>query len=99
VLGPIATWPMIIPAVVREWIAHGVHDKIGLYVAFQANKSPLVNLLDRMVPKVGFELTTYRLQGGCSTTELFRHTGNYITTDQILALQVCNPGCTSRGGK
>ena len=26
-----------------------------------------------MVPVVGFELTTYRLQGGCSTTELNRH--------------------------
>ena len=25
-----------------------------------------------MVPVVGFELTTYRLQGGCSTTELNR---------------------------
>ena len=30
-----------------------------------------------MVPFVGIELTTYRLQGGCSTTELKRH-------DQIL---------------
>jgi hypothetical protein len=26
-----------------------------------------------MVPDVGIELTTYRLQGGCSTTELIRH--------------------------
>ena len=26
----------------------------------------------RLVPAVGFELTTYRLQGGCSTTELNR---------------------------
>ena len=26
-----------------------------------------------LVPVVGFELTTYRLQGGCSTTELNRH--------------------------
>jgi hypothetical protein len=26
----------------------------------------------KMVPVVGFELTTYRLQGGCSTTELNR---------------------------
>ena len=25
-----------------------------------------------MVPNVGFELTTYRLQGGCSTVELIR---------------------------
>ena len=36
-----------------------------------------------MVPTVGFELTTYRLQGGCSTPELcgrgnadFRHVRN-----------------------
>ncbi len=27
----------------------------------------------KMVPLVGFELTTYRLQGGCSTPELKRH--------------------------
>ena len=27
-----------------------------------------------MVPFVGIELTTYRLQGDCSTTELKRHT-------------------------
>ena len=26
-----------------------------------------------MVPDIGFELMTYRLQGGCSTTELIRH--------------------------
>jgi hypothetical protein len=26
-----------------------------------------------MVPDVGIELTTYRLQGGCSTAELIRH--------------------------
>ena len=26
----------------------------------------------KLVPDVGFELTTYRLQGGCSTTELIR---------------------------
>ena len=30
-----------------------------------------------LVPDVGFELTTYRLQGGCSTTELIRHILNY----------------------
>ncbi len=28
-----------------------------------------------MVPDVGIELTTYRLQGGCSTTELIRQFG------------------------
>ena len=27
----------------------------------------------RLVPTVGFELTTYRLQGGCSTPELCGH--------------------------
>lgn len=31
---------------------------------------------EKMVPDVGIELTTYRLQGGCSTTELIRHEGN-----------------------
>ncbi len=30
-----------------------------------------------MVPDVGIELTTYRLQGGCSTTELIRHDFTY----------------------
>ncbi len=28
-----------------------------------------------MVPAAGFELATYRLQGGCSTTELSRQSG------------------------
>jgi hypothetical protein len=28
------------------------------------------NLLKNMVPRVGFELTTYRLRSGCSTAEL-----------------------------
>ena len=30
------------------------------------------DLYERLVPDVGFELTTDRLQGGCSTTELIR---------------------------
>ena len=30
----------------------------------------------RLVPTVGFELTTYRLQGGCSTPELCGHIFN-----------------------
>lgn len=30
-----------------------------------------------MVPIVGIELTTYRLQGGCSTTELNRRTWDF----------------------
>ena len=33
----------------------------------------LLILLIKMVPTVGFELTTYRLQGGCSTPELCGH--------------------------
>ena len=28
---------------------------------------------EKVVPTVGFELTTYRLQGGCSTPELCGH--------------------------
>ena len=35
----------------------------------------------RMVPVVGIELTTYRLQGGCSTTELNRR--NIILLDDL----------------
>ena len=31
-------------------------------------------VLKNLVPFVGIELTTYRLQGDCSTTELKRHT-------------------------
>jgi hypothetical protein len=35
----------------------------------------ILNRFDgKMVPLVGIELTTYRLQGGCSTSELKRHT-------------------------
>lgn len=30
-------------------------------------------VLKKLVPFVGIELTTYRLQGDCSTTELKRH--------------------------
>ncbi len=30
-----------------------------------------------MVPVAGFELATYRLQGGCSTTELNRQKSGY----------------------
>jgi hypothetical protein len=30
-----------------------------------------------VVPIVGFELTTYRLQGGCSTPELNRRMGRF----------------------
>jgi hypothetical protein len=34
----------------------------------QAQKRPAsLQALQMMVPLVGFELTTYRLQGGCST--------------------------------
>jgi hypothetical protein len=32
-----------------------------------------------MVPVVGFELTTYRLQGDCSTTELNRRKVSHST--------------------
>jgi len=35
-----------------------------------------------MVPDVGIELTTYRLQGGCSTTELIRRSF-YLTATII----------------
>jgi hypothetical protein len=37
-----------------------------------------------MVPVVGFELTTYRLQGGCSTPELNRHGCSIINRDSLV---------------
>jgi hypothetical protein len=41
---------------------------------------------DWMVPIVGFELTTYRLQGGCSTPELNRRYGNSRTGPVLTSL-------------
>ena len=42
-----------------------------------------------MVPIVGIELTTYRLQGGCSTTELNRLGVRDRTRTCIV--RICNP--------
>ena len=46
-----------------------------------------------MVPIVGIELTTYRLQGDCSTTELKRHSSILLDdlemTDFTFALSYC----------
>ena len=42
-----------------------------------------------MVPDVGFELTTDRLQGGCSTTELIRH--QVLTETAFVAQQAGEP--------
>jgi hypothetical protein len=39
-----------------------------------------------LVPVVGIELTTYRLQGGCSTTELNRHKNDILL---ILLYTIC----------
>jgi hypothetical protein len=41
-------------------------------VAYETTALPLSYRDVILVPVVGFELTTYRLQGGCSTTELNR---------------------------
>ena len=42
---------------------------------YTETKRLLQAFLVKLVPDVGIELTTYRLQGGCSTTELIRHIG------------------------
>ncbi len=39
-----------------------------------------------VVPVVGIELTTYRLQGGCSTTELNRRTGVHYKETWLLSI-------------
>ena len=42
--------------------------KAPLLQGFRQRKSPRWMTLDfKMVPPIGFELMTYRLQGGCST--------------------------------
>jgi hypothetical protein len=41
----------------------------GDFIALRLNGE---RMLRKLVPAVGIELTTYRLQGGCSTTELSR---------------------------
>ena len=46
-------------------------------VAYETTALPLSYRDVILVPVVGFELTTYRLQGGCSTTELIRHKMGY----------------------
>ena len=47
-----------------------------------------------MVPTVGFELTTYRLQGGCSTPELCGHVAT--ASRQGGYLQPANSGAVER---
>ena len=37
-----------------------------------------------MVPLVGIELTTYRLQGGCSTTELKRRKNEFYYCNYLI---------------
>ena len=44
-------------------------------------------VLKKLVPFVGIELTTYRLQGDCSTTELKRH--NSILLDDLEMTGFC----------
>ncbi len=49
-----------------------------------------------MVPAVGIELTTYRLQGGCSTTELSRRKPRFYFTTVKDAL-LFDPGFVDAG--
>ena len=50
-----------------------------------------------VVPDVGIELTTYRLQGGCSTTELIRlnftggATGSRTQSPAFTGVRISNP--------
>ena len=43
-----------------------------------------------LVPFVGIELTTYRLQGGCSTTELKRRNMILLDDLQVAYLALCD---------
>jgi hypothetical protein len=51
-----------------------------------------------LVPLVGIELTTYRLQGGCSTTELKRRGTWYWTRTSILHLVRMAPNLSVQPG-
>ena len=51
---------------------------------------------ESMVPTVGIELTTYRLQGGCSTTELSRRKHRFYFTTVKDAL-LFDPGFDEEG--
>jgi hypothetical protein len=50
-----------------------------LSIKFVGRSRQIAYARKQMVPTVGFELTTYRLQGGCSTPELCGH----ITADEM----------------
>jgi hypothetical protein len=39
----------------------------------QTRRAPIITISPKLVPVVGFELTTYHLQGDCTTTVLNRH--------------------------
>jgi hypothetical protein len=47
---------------------HGSLLDISLFIRAQ-----LMGIIKRLVPLIGLEPTTYRLQGDCSTIELKRH--------------------------
>ncbi len=53
---------------------------------------------ESMVPAVGIELTTYRLQGGCSTTELSRRKHIFYFTTVKDAL-LFDPGFADAGSE
>ena len=55
-------------------------------------RSPLTaRFPENLVPTVGFELTTYRLQGGCSTPELCGHIGPFRDYARMVLLRGIEP--------
>src|SRR5260370_28015960 len=68
---------------VRQRASLGFIDFYSLVCSASPDASPTARLrsascpklLKRLVPRVGFELTTYRLRSGCSTAELSGRAG------------------------
>ena len=57
----------------------------------QRSRQPYM-VVRKVVPTVGFELTTYRLQGGCSTPELCGHIfSKRIASSRMVLLRGVEP--------
>ncbi|AEV92798.1 hypothetical protein Rsl_1551 [Rickettsia slovaca 13-B] len=58
---------------------------LAMTIWYLYKDSPSMTRKILMVPDIGFELMTYRLQGGCSTTELIRHINMIIEKRYVLS--------------
>ncbi len=58
---------------------------LAMTIWYLYKDSPSMTRKILVVPDIGFELMTYRLQGGCSTTELIRHINMIIEKRYVLS--------------